>query len=73
MKDKKLPNMDRCKEFAYHVAEDYGRTIYKNDNRTFAWFSDSQLESLINFCKGNPVQNELWDMNEREEQFTLNK
>lgn len=68
MAERKLPSKDKCKEFAYHVAEDY-RTLYENSNIVYIWFSESQIEKLIDFCKGNPVQDDLWSLNERKEHF----
>ena len=62
MANRKLPTESECLEFAEHVAEDLNpkNGDWKTEEIEMYWFRPSQLEELIKFIQGQPVQNKLW-------------
>lgn len=62
MGERKLPTESECLEFAEHVAEDLKPKggIWDSEEIEMYWFRPSQLEELIKFVQGKPIQNKLW-------------
>ena len=61
MADRKLPTEKDCKEYAEHVAEDLKpKGSWDSEEYEIYWFKPYQLEKLIKFCQGKPIQDSLW-------------
>lgn len=64
MADRKLPTEKECEEFAEHVAEDMKpKGSWDSEEYEMFWFKPYQLNKLIKFCQGQPIQDELWGNN----------
>ena len=62
MANRKLPDESVCLEFAEHVAEDLKPKggDWQTEEIEMYWFKPHQLQKLIKFAQGEPVQDELF-------------
>ena len=61
-KSKKLPSVEKCLEYAEHVAEDLKPLgSWETEKIDTYWFKERQLRELIDFCQGVEIQNDLFN------------
>lgn len=58
----KLPSEQECEEYAQEIADEL-RPLGSWDSEKLEWirFTPNQLARLIKFCKGEPIQKEMFN------------